>query len=112
MSPINYFKHEFIKFIRSYSVLGVAIGIVMGQAVAKIITSIVEGLVMPFLELILPGQRWQESAIIIGKAHFKIGPVIASLLDFFSVALVIFFLMRYIFKVEPVTSQKLGDKNA
>jgi len=34
-------KEEFIEFIRTYGVIGVAIGIVMGNAVAKIINAIV-----------------------------------------------------------------------
>ena len=110
MSPIKNFKTEFIKFIKSYGVFGVAVGIVMGQAVAKITTSIVEGLLMPLFELILPGQRWQEAVLVVGKVHFKIGLVIAALLDFFAIALVIFFIIRYVFRVESPSEKEENDK--
>jgi large conductance mechanosensitive channel len=94
------FKEEFLGFINSYGVLGVAIGIVMGQAVAKVITITVEGLVMPILEMILPGQRWQEAVLILGKAHIKIGLIIAAFIDFFAISLVVFFFVRYILRIE------------
>lgn len=70
-------KEDFIKFIKSYGVLGVAIGIVMGQAVAKVITVIVEGLIMPVIELILPGNKWQEAVIYLGRANIKLGLILS-----------------------------------
>jgi len=94
------FRKEFLGFIKSYGVAGVAIGIVMGQVVAKIITVIVEGLVMPVLEVVLPGNKWQEAILHIGRIDIKVGLVIAALIDFFAVSLVVFFIVRYILKVE------------
>lgn len=92
---------EFLKFIRSYAVVGVAVGIVMGQAVAKIITIIVEGLVMPIVEVLLPGNKWQEAVLHIWKINIKIGLIIAAFIDFFTISLVIFFLVKYILRIEP-----------
>jgi large conductance mechanosensitive channel len=93
-------KEEFLRFIKSYGVLGVAIGIVMGQAVAKVITVIVEGLVMPILEVVLPGNKWQEAVLHLGRVNIKLGLIIAALIDFFSISLVVFFLVKYILRVE------------
>ena len=70
------FSEEFLRFIKSYGVIGIAIGIVMGQAVAKMITVIVEGLVMPILEVLLPGNRWQEAVLHLWKINIKIGLII------------------------------------
>jgi len=93
-------KEEFLRFIKSYGVIGVAIGIVMGQAVAKIINVTVEGLIMPVLEVLLPGNKWQEAILHIGKINIKLGLIIAALIDFFAVSLVVFFFVRYILRVE------------
>jgi len=93
-------KEEFAGFIRSYGIIGVAIGIVMGNAVAKIINVIVESLIMPMVELILPGSAWQSAALHLGRANFKIGLIIAAFLDFFAVAIVVFFMVRYILRIE------------
>jgi len=103
-------KEEFRKFMRSYGVLGVAIGIVMGQAVAKVITAIVEGLVMPILALFLPGDTWQAAVFSLGRVNFKPGLMIAAFIDFFAIAVVLFFLAKYIIKVEPKKSEKVVSR--
>ncbi|MDD5477486.1 MAG: MscL family protein [Candidatus Omnitrophica bacterium] len=94
-------REEFLRFIKSYGVIGVAIGIVMGQAVAKVITVIVEGLVMPVLEVLLPGNKWQEAVLHLWRINIKIGLIIAGLIDFFIISVVVFFLVKYILKIEP-----------
>lgn len=93
-------REEFFKFIKSYGVLGIAIGIVMGQAVAKVITVIVEGLVMPILEVILPGNKWQEAVLHLGRVNIKLGLIIAALIDFVCISVVVFFMVKYILRVE------------
>jgi len=93
-------KDEFLRFIKSYGIIGVAIGIVMGQAVAKIISVIVEGLIMPVVGLVFPGQIWQEAVWHLGKANIKVGLIIAALIDFLAIALVVFFMVRYILRIE------------
>jgi large conductance mechanosensitive channel len=93
-------KEEFIRFIKSYGVIGVAVAIVMGQAVAKLVTVIVEGLVMPILEVVLPGNKWQEAVLHLGRANIKLGLIIAAFIDFFAISLVVFFLVRYILNIE------------
>jgi len=94
---------EFLKFIESYGIMGVAIGIVMGQAVAKVITVIVEALIMPLLEVMLPGNKWQEAIFHIGRINIKVGLIIAALIDFFAISLVVFFVVKYILKVKVET---------
>jgi large-conductance mechanosensitive channel len=51
----------------------------MGQAVAKVITVIVEGLAMPILEALLPGSKWQEVVLYVCRVNIKIGLIIAGL---------------------------------
>lgn len=102
-------REEFLKFLKSYGVIGVAVGIVMGQAVAKVITVIVEGLVMPVLEALLPGGKWQELVLHLWKVNIKIGLIIAACIDFFILSAVVFFLVKYILRVDPHNKEK-GEK--
>jgi large conductance mechanosensitive channel len=93
-------KREFINFLKSQSIIGVAIGIVIGQAFAKLITSIIEGLLMPVMELFASGTQWENITIGAGRLHFKVGMVIAALINFFVVSLVVFFVIRLILRKE------------
>jgi len=101
-------RDEFLEFLQSYGVIGVAVGIVMGQAVAKVITVIVEDLVMPILEGVISGNKWQEAVWYLGSVKIKIGLIIAALIDFFIISVVVFFFVRYILKVKP-HNRKKGD---
>lgn len=111
-AEINKIRQEFKQFIRSYGVIGVAIGIVMGQATARLITACVENLVMPLVGVILPGNKWQEAVISLGRVSIKIGLVISAFIDFFIVSAVVFFFVRYIFKVEPAKERERKDHDA
>ncbi len=93
-------REDFLKFIKSQSILGVAIGILIGQVFAKFVNSIIEGLVMPILELFFHGTQWQYLTVNLGRVHLKIGIIIASMLDFFVVSMVIFLLIKFILKEE------------
>ncbi|MCK9572689.1 MAG: MscL family protein [Candidatus Omnitrophica bacterium] len=93
-------KDEFVDFIRSFGIVSVAVGIVMGNAVAKIINVVVESLMMPIVGLIFPDSEWQRVVWHLGRANFKIGLIIAAFLDFFSVAIVVFFVVRYILRMK------------
>jgi large conductance mechanosensitive channel len=101
-------RSEFLKFIRSYGVLGVAVGIVMGQAVAKVITVIVEGLVMPIFECVLPGTKWQDAIWHLGRINIKIGLIIAAGINLFIISMVVFFLVKFILRIEPIDEK--GEK--
>jgi len=93
-------REDFLRFIKSQSILGVAIGILIGQVFAKFINSIIEGLVMPILELFFHGTQWQHITINLGQVRLNIGIVIASMLDFLIVSIVVFLLIKFILKEE------------
>ena len=103
-------REEFVKIFRAYGIIGVAIGIVMGNAVAKVISGIVEGLVMPVIEVVLPGRNWQEATLLVGKANIKIGLIIAALVNFFAISIVVFFMVKYVFRV--MAPERKEEKDA
>ena len=93
-------REDFLRFIKSQSILGVAIGIVIGQVFAKFVNSVIEGLVMPIIELFFRDTQWQYITVNLGRVHLKIGIIIASLLDFLVVSAVVFLLIKFILKEE------------
>jgi large conductance mechanosensitive channel len=93
-------KQEFTDFLKKYNVIGMAIGIVMGTAVMKLVSSVVSDLVMPFLGIMIPGGNWREMEIGMGNLHLKVGNFLGSLLDFIIIALVIFLFTKMILRDE------------
>lgn len=93
-------KKEFTDFIKKHNVMGMAIGIVMGTAVTKLVASVVSDLVMPFLGIIIPGGDWRDIELVLGNLHLKLGSFMGSLLDFVIIAIVIFVISKILSKAE------------
>jgi large conductance mechanosensitive channel len=85
---------EFVTFIREKGVLGLAVGIIMGGAVTKLVNSIVENLLNPLIGA-LTGAAGDLSAMAytvpMTSIVFKYGAFISSLIDFVAVLAVVYF---------------------
>lgn len=85
---------EFITFIREKGVLGLAVGIIMGGAVTKLVTSIVENLINPLVGVVT-GAAGNLNLLVytvpLTGITFKYGALISSLIDFIAVLAVVYF---------------------
>jgi len=93
---------EFVKFLKEFNVVALAIGFVMGSASTNLVKSLVDDIVMPILSPILSGDGWKEATLDIGKVHMAYGSFLAELLNFLILALVIFFVAKKLLKMEEV----------
>ncbi|CAN5614130.1 hypothetical protein BH10BDE1_BH10BDE1_08540 [soil metagenome] len=92
-------------FLKNYGVIGLAIAVIIGGKLNGLVDSIVKGLLMPIVGLVIPGGDWRELAFTIGETKFAVGPVLASLLDFFIVAVIVFVISKHILREEIVTKK-------
>jgi len=94
------FVDEFMLFLNKHKVVGLAIAFIMGAAATKLVTAIVNDLIMPIIGALIPGGDWRASVLQVGNAKFLIGDFAGALIDFVIVALVIFVLVKYAVKDE------------
>ncbi len=80
------FVSEFKTFLKRGNVLDLAVAVVIGGAFGKIVTAVVEGLVMPLVSLAVPSGDWRT--LLLGP--FKVGAVLGAAVDFLCVAFVVF----------------------
>jgi large conductance mechanosensitive channel len=85
---------EFREFAMRGNVLDLAIAVIIGGAFAKIITSLVNDILMPLIGLLMGGINFSELAIVVGNAQVKWGAFVQSVIDFLIVAFVIFLIVR------------------
>ena len=91
-TPTDSMLTQFKKFLMETNALALAVGVVIGGAVAKLVTALVQGVFMPLIGLILPGGVWREIKIPLdaqGNA-FAVGDVLGATVDFLIVAWVVF----------------------
>lgn len=96
---------EFVEFLKEYGVVGLALAVVIGGKLNALVTSVVDGLLMPLVTPILPAGDWRTAAWIVGPFRFLPGPVIAGLVDFTIVAIVVFLIAKKLLKEEKVAKK-------
>ena len=94
-------RGEFMRFLKEYGVIGLAIAVIIGGKAGDLVKSIVDGLLMPIVGMVLPSGNWQEWAL----GPFQIGAVLGALLNFVIVAFLVFLFAKKVLKEETVTKK-------
>lgn len=92
---------EFKAFLKEYGVIGLALGVIIGGKAGELVKAVVDGLLMPIVGLILPSGDWEK--LVVGP--FKVGIVLAALVQFVIVAYFVFFVSKKLFKEDTVSKK-------
>lgn len=90
---------EFKTFVMRGNVMDLAVGVIIGAAFGKIVTSLVNDVLMPLLGILLGKVNFTDLTIKIGSATVKYGMFIQNIVDFLIVAFCIFLMVKLINKV-------------
>src|SRR6478609_5019072 len=82
---------EFKQFAMRGNVIELAVGVIIGGAFGKIVSSFVGDIVMPIINPLIPGGDWKT--IEIGPG-IKLGSFLGTVVDFLIIAFVIFLLIK------------------
>ncbi|MBC1398657.1 large conductance mechanosensitive channel protein MscL [Listeria fleischmannii] len=85
---------EFKDFALKGNVLDLAIGVVIGAAFGKIVSSLVDNIIMPLVGMILGGVSFSDLHVVVGSADLKYGLFIQSVVDFVIIALSLFVFIK------------------
>lgn len=85
----------FKAFISKGNVVDMAVGVIIGGAFGKIVTSLVNDVIMPLVGIALGKINFAELSVKIGGTEIKYGNFIQTVVDFIIVALCIFAVIRF-----------------
>lgn len=114
------FMEEFKTFVMRGNVLDLAVGVIIGGAFQKIITSMVNDIIMPVITLITGGVNFTEWFISLdgntyatledaqkaGAATLNYGVFITEVINFLIIAFVIFMIVRTVNKISEAAKPK------
>ena len=86
---------EFKTFISKGNVVDMAVGVIIGSAFGKIVTSLVNDVLMPLIGVVLGGLDFSNLSIKVGDATVMYGSFIQSIVDFLIVAFCTFLWIIY-----------------
>ena len=102
--------NEFKTFIERGNVVDLAVGVVMGSAFSKIVTSVVDDLLMPIIGIIIGGHDFSNLSIKVGESTIRYGSLINNVINFFIIAFCIFLLVKFINKLTSINKKKEDKK--
>lgn len=93
---LNKGMSEFKEFIMKGNVVDLAVGVIVGGAFGKIVTSLVNDILMPIIGMIIGGIDFTSLSIKIADAQIMYGSFIQQVVDFLIVSACIFMFVKLI----------------
>ena len=110
---------EFKAFIARGNVLDMAVGIIVGSAFTKIVNSLVADVITPVISLITGKVNFTDLKYVIAQATEEpaenavtYGNFIQTVIDFFIIALVVFFMVKFVNKTKERFEKKVEEAPA
>src|SRR3954449_5190371 len=79
---------EFKAFAVKGNAIDLAVGVVVGGAFGKIVSAMVDDMIMPIVGAVLPGNEWRDFTLT--PLKFKVGHLMGAVLDFVIISAVLF----------------------
>jgi large conductance mechanosensitive channel len=103
---------EFMDFIGKAGVIGLAIGFIMGTYIGKVVSALVQDIIMPIPGALIPGGNWRaaNATLPVGAGMtFAVGDFVGVIVDFLIVAVVVFFIAKYAGKAMEKSEEGLKE---
>jgi large conductance mechanosensitive channel len=107
---------EFREFLLKQNALALAVGVIIGAAAGRVVTSLVADMLMPIISMGMPHGDWQAAKIVLGRTvgpdgkevvnSINYGTFAGTVLDFAIVAFVVFQITRWFLKPSPSAPTK------
>lgn len=102
---------EFQEFISRGNVLDLAIGIIIGAAFGKIVTSIVDDVLMPLIGMLVGGVNFSGLSLTFRSSTISYGAFLQSTIDFLIIAFCVFMIVKFVNRLkkkEEIKEAKTG----
>lgn len=97
---------EFKEFITRGNVVDMAVGVVVGGAFSKIVTSLVNDIIMPLIGILIGGIDFSDLNVTVLNAKVQYGMFIQQVIDFLIISLCIFLFMKLFSNLSKKTKKE------
>jgi large conductance mechanosensitive channel len=110
----------FKEFLLKNNVLALAVAVIVGGAVGKVVSSLAADILMPLISMVLPSGDWRAAKFVLGKTvapdgketinAMSYGNFFGSVVDFLIIALVVYMITKSLIK-EPAAAAPAPTKD-
>lgn len=101
---------EFKEFISKGNVVDLAVGVIIGGAFGKIVSSLVNDILMPIIGVIIGGVDFSNLNITVGGAKIAYGMFIQNVIDFLIIAFCVFIFVKIVNKLSNLAKKEEEQK--
>jgi len=98
---------KFVATLKGLNAMALALGVIIGAAVGKVVSSLTGDILMPIISLVVPGGSWREAQIVLKRDAagavvnaIKVGNFLGNVLDFLIIAIVVAWLTKLLVRPE------------
>jgi large conductance mechanosensitive channel len=101
----------FKEFLLKNNVLALAVAVIVGGAVGKVVSSLAADILMPLISTVLPSGEWRAAKFVISKTvgpdgkeavnAINYGTFFGNVVDFIIIALVVYLMTKALIKEAP-----------
>ena len=107
------FVSEFFEFVQKYGVVGLALGVVVGQAVTTLVKSMVDNLINPLLGLLPNISSLKDLKLqFFGKDILYYGAFLADFINFLVLMGIVFFTVKFLIGKFMTDTEKTNIKTS
>ena len=107
---------EFREFLLKQNALALAVGVITGAALGRVVTSVVSDLLMPVISMGMPSGDWRAAKIVLSRTigpdgkevinSINYGNFAGTVVDFVIVSFAVFLIVRRFLKPTPADPTK------
>jgi large conductance mechanosensitive channel len=108
---------EFREFLLKQNALALAVGVITGAALGRVVTSLVADLLMPLISLGMPHGDWRAAKVVLSQTigpdgkdvinSINYGAFFGTVVDFVIVSFAVFLIVRQFLKPSPAAPTKI-----
>jgi len=116
--PVTSIWSEFKLFLLKQNALALAVGVIIGASIGKVVSAIADDVINPIAGLMLPAGDWRSAKIVLSRATdatgkitenaIAYGDLIGRTIDFFIIGIVVFLIAKAFI---PKASSKINTKS-
>jgi len=102
---------EFRDFLLKTNALALAVGVIIGGAVGKVVSSLVADILMPIIGIAIPGGEWREAKLVLTHkadgspgAAIAYGSFLGAVIDFVIIAFAVFMITKALLREKPAAA--------
>jgi large conductance mechanosensitive channel len=80
---------DFKAFLLKQNVVALAVAVVLGAALTKLVTAVVDDFIMPFVAALTPANAWKTATLDIGPVKLGVGDFFSALVNFLIIGFVV-----------------------